>query len=68
MKNIPVWNERKNVLAEAIQKGAGEVKNKCILLFDDLTESGSTLSRVAQVLSNEGGASAVYALVLTRTK
>jgi len=68
MKNIFDWVQRKTVLAEAIRKGEGEVQNKCILLFDDLTESGSTLRRVAEVLLEDSGASAVYALVLTRTK
>jgi competence protein ComFC len=68
MKNIDDWAERRKVLGEAIQQGGGNVKSRCILLFDDLTESGSTLGRVAEVLLQEGGASQVYALVLTRTK
>ena len=68
MKNISDWVQRATVLAEAIRKGEGDVKSKCILLFDDLTESGSTLRRVAEVLLKDGSASAVYALVLTRTK
>jgi len=67
MKNIDDWHERKRTLQESIQKGSGEVDGKRILLFDDLTESGSTLWRGADVL-NAGGAAAVYALVLTRTK
>jgi phosphoribosylpyrophosphate synthetase len=56
------------VLAEAIQAGRGDVRGKSILLVDDLIESGSTLRRTAEVLLKEGGARAVYALVLTRTK
>ncbi len=68
MKNIEDWAERRRVLGDAIQKGEADVKNKCILLFDDLTESGSTLCRVAEVLLKDGGAFKVYVLVLTRTK
>ena len=68
MKNISDWAMRKEVLSEAIQKGEGDVKSKCILLFDDLTESGSTLRRVAEIWLRDGGAAAVYVLALTRTK
>jgi phosphoribosylpyrophosphate synthetase len=56
------------LLAEAIQVGKDDVSGKCILLFDDLIESGSTLRRAAEVLLKDAGARAVYALVLTRTK
>jgi competence protein ComFC len=68
MKNIEDWAERRRALGDAIKKGAGDVKNKRVLVFDDLTESGSTLGRVAEILLKEGSASQVYALVLTRTK
>jgi len=68
MKNIDDWSERQRVLAEAVQAGQNDVKGKSILLFDDLIESGSTLRRAAEVLLKDGGARAIYALVLTRTK
>jgi len=68
MKNIDDWSERQRVLAEASQAGGKDVKGRSILLFDDLIESGSTLRRAAEVLLTDGGARAVYALVLTRTK
>jgi predicted amidophosphoribosyltransferase len=68
MKNIDDWSERQRVLAEAVQAGPNDVKGKSILLFDDLIESGSTLRRAAEVLLKDGGARAVYSLVLTRTK
>lgn len=68
MKNIDDWSERQRVLAEAVQLGGKEVKGKCVLLFDDLIESGSTLRRAADVLLKDGGAQAIYALALTRTK
>jgi competence protein ComFC len=68
MKNIENWSVRGRLLKEAIQKGEDDVRNKHILLFDDLIESGSTPRRVTELLLNEGGASGVYVLVLTRTK
>ena len=68
MKNIDDWAERQRLLAEAVQAGKDDVRGKSILLVDDLTESGSTLRRSAEVLLGDAGARAVYALVLTRTK
>ena len=68
MKNVPDWFERQKVLAEAIQASKDDIRNKSVLLFDDLVQSGSTLGRVADVLQKDGGARAVYALALTRTR
>ncbi len=68
MKNIDDWSERQRLLTEAIQAGRSDVKGKRVLLLDDLIESGSTLRRAAEVLIKDGGALALYALVLTRTK
>lgn len=67
MKNVD-WYERQALLDEAIQRGADDVAGKRILVFDDLTDSGATLRRVATLLSAEGGAAGVYALALTRTR
>lgn len=68
MKNVADWYERQKMLAEAIQVGQEGVEGKSVLLFDDLIQSGSTLGRVAEVLQKNGGAMAVYALALTRTR
>jgi predicted amidophosphoribosyltransferase len=68
MKNIDDWSERQRVLADAVQAGGNDTKGKTVLLFDDLIESGATLRRSAEVLLEDCGALAVYALVLTRTK
>ncbi len=67
MKNIPDWLERQKVLGDAVQPGSDNVKGKAILLIDDVVESGSTLRRAADVLL-EGGAAAVFAVALTRTR
>jgi predicted amidophosphoribosyltransferase len=68
MKNIDDWVDRQRLLAEAVQMGRDDVRARSILLMDDLIESGSTLRRAADVLLTDGGARAIYALVLTRTK
>ncbi len=68
MKNIPDWLERQRVLEESVQAGSDVVKGKTVLLLDDLVESGSTLRRAADVLLKKGGAAAVYAVALTRTR
>lgn len=67
MKNIPDWLERQKILGEAVQAGADKAKGKTVMLIDDLVESGSTLRRAAEVLLKEG-ATAVYAVALTRTR
>jgi competence protein ComFC len=68
MKNIREWSEREKLLRKAIQAGPANLRGKSILLVDDLIESGSTLRRAAEVLLKDGGARAIYALVLTRTR
>ncbi len=68
MKNVADWFERRKLLTEAIQAGSGDVSGKTVLLFDDLTQSGSTLARVADLLQRDKEAAAVYALTLTRTR
>lgn len=68
MKNIRDWSERAKLLQNAIQAGPGEVKGKSVLLVDDFFQSGSTVRRAAEVLLKDGGARAVYVLVMTRTK
>jgi len=68
MKDISDWSERQRLLSDAIQLGQAEVNGKRVLLIDDVLESGSTLRRAADVLLKEGGATAVYAVVLTRTR
>jgi competence protein ComFC len=67
MKNVGDWAQRRQTLREAIQRGTGNVEGKRVLIFDDLMESGSTLTRVTDVLRS-AGATEVYALALTRTR
>lgn len=69
MKNIPDWLERQRVLEESVRLGPDvAVTGRAVLLLDDLVESGSTLRRAAEVLLKNGGAAAVCAVALTRTR
>ncbi len=67
MKNVNV-QDRDTLLREAIQKGPGDIAGRRVLLIDDVTESGATLRRSANVLLADAGALSVHALVITRTK
>jgi len=42
-------------------------KNKKILLFDDVCQTGSTLKEITKVLYDEGNVENVYALTITKT-
>jgi competence protein ComFC len=66
MKNVPL-HERAPLLSAAIQPGTDSVQGSRVLLIDDLWETGSTLRRVAEVLT-QLGASEIRALAMTRTK
>jgi competence protein ComFC len=44
------------------------VREKRVLLFDDLFRSGATMNSVSALLTERAGATAVYALTLTRTR
>ncbi len=61
-------NERERLqnMLGAFNAEAGEVKNKAVLLVDDVATTGATESSCAQALMN-AGAAAVYGLTLART-
>ena len=52
--------------AHAIE-GEG-LKGQRVLLLDDLYQSGATMNALARLIKESGGASAVFALALTRTR
>ena len=66
MKNLTP-QERLALVSKAIQSGPEPVRDLRVLIIDDVWETGSTMRRVANVLS-EMGASQIRALAMTRTK
>jgi competence protein ComFC len=66
VKNLPQY-ERAAILESAIHRGPGSVRDRRVLLIDDLWQTGSTMRRSASVLREMGPAS-IRALAITRTK
>ena len=57
--------ERRDNVSGAFRAAPVLVKGKCILVVDDVTTTGSTISACAEALL-EGGASEVYVVTLAR--
>ncbi len=67
LKDIDDHDKRKSVLENVFQIKNTCVKDKDILLFDDLYRSGATMNTATKVLYNVGVKN-VYVLTLTRTR
>jgi predicted amidophosphoribosyltransferase len=67
LKNVD-YAQRLELLAGAHAVESAALRGQRVLLLDDLYQSGATLNAIARVLKEPGGASAVFALVLTRSK
>lgn len=69
LKNITDPLARDELLHKALEiVGKTSIKNKDILLFDDLYRSGSTLKVATDLLYNKGKARKVCVLTLTKTR
>ena len=68
LKNVYDYDSRVRLLATAHAVQANIVDGKKILVFDDLYRSGATMNAVTEALYEQGRASEVYALTLTRTR
>ncbi|RLD99200.1 MAG: ComF family protein [Aquificota bacterium] len=68
LKNVLTFEERSKILENAFKITNTSIRNKRILLFDDIYRSGATLNAVANVLYKKGNVSKVKVLVLTKTK
>ena len=68
LKNVYDFGERLRLLDGAYKIEKDIVNDKRILLFDDLYRSGATMNAVASLLLDQGEASEIYALALTRTR
>lgn len=68
LKNVSDLDERAKLLDGAHKVDATVTAGKSILLFDDLFRSGATMNAITAALYEEGKATAVYALTVTRTR
>lgn len=69
LKNVDDVEEREKILKGAFRiRTTGIYSGKTILLFDDLYQSGATLSAVTSVLYDQGKAGSVKVLTLTKTR
>lgn len=67
MKDVGDFSARETTLESAFASDKG-IEGKRVLLFDDLFQSGATMSVAARMVKSQGLAKSVYALALTRTR
>ena len=68
LKNLPDVKSKSEQLSEAFVVQSEDLKDQCVLLVDDLYDSGTTLTEVSKVLYEQGGVQHVLVLTLTRTR
>lgn len=68
LKDVFDYAKRAEILTGAFAVDHEKTDGRRLLLFDDLYRSGATVGTIARLLTEEGGASAVYLLTLTRTR
>ncbi len=60
--------KRLELLGGAHSIEGGGLRDRRVLLLDDLYQSGATLNAITLLLKEAGGVSAVFALALTRAR
>lgn len=68
LKNIYGYDERIKLLSDAFRVDVHEVRDKSVLLFDDLYRSGATMNAVCSELANTGNVAKIVTLSLTMTR
>lgn len=68
LKNLPDVANKREQLRGAFAVQSQDLKNRCVLLVDDLYDSGTTLTEATKVLYEQGGLQHVLVLTLTRTR
>lgn len=68
LKDISGVESKREQLRGAFAIQSQDLKNSCVLLIDDLYDSGTTLTEVTQVLYEQGGVRHVLVLTLTWTR
>ena len=68
MKEIPDDDEKRKILRSALKlKNIESIRDKKILLFDDIIGTGSTLKECTNILVKEANVK-IYALAITRRR
>ena len=68
LKNLPDVESKQEQLRGAFAVQSQDLKNRCVLLVDDLYDSGTTLTEATRVLYEQGDVQHVLVLTLTRTR
>ncbi|MFQ5913462.1 MAG: ComF family protein [Nitrospinota bacterium] len=68
LKNVYDYDERLRRLEGVHRVEPSVVSKQKVLLFDDLYRSGATMNAITTILYDQGGATEVYALAITRTR
>ena len=69
LKNVEDVEERKKLLSESlVLSEAYDIKDKNILLIDDLYRSGATLTAATKILYENGNVKDVFVLTMTKTR
>jgi predicted amidophosphoribosyltransferase len=68
LKNVYDLDERLKLLDGLHEVDTPATQDKKILLFDDLYRSGATMNAITAALYEQGKASEVFALTITRTR
>ena len=67
LKNLPVESKREQLQGVFVVH-TQDFKDQCVLLFDDLYDSGTTLTEATKILYEQGCVRHVLALTLTRKR
>lgn len=68
LKNVYDFHDRLEILKDSFIVNDDIIRNKQLLLFDDLFRSGATLNAATKALYEQGKAKKVFVLTLTRTR
>ena len=68
LKNVSDFDERFRLLKGLHKVDRSATHGKKILLFDDLYRSGATMNAITDALYDQGDATDVFALTITRTR
>lgn len=68
LKNLPNIESKREQLRGAFVVQSQDLKNQCVLLVDDLYDSGTTLTEATKALYEQSGVQHVLVLTLTRTR